>query len=490
MFGQELFLFMTTKQFIRKIVIGRLLVLFTLGCVSSTAAAAGHTIPAVASYLPDSFLTGKIINPVICQSDPAQSYALYIPVKGNSTALPVIYFFDPHADGALPLSKYRSLADAYGFILIGSNNSKNGNDWTTTEKIWRHLWDDTQHRLKINGHRIYTCGFSGGAKVAGYVAINDPAIQGVIANGAGLPDEVSAGDFDFSFTAIAGEGDMNLTDLLAFSKALDKTRTRHHIILFDGKHEWAPENTMGLAFAGLQFDAMRKSSIPRDGALIDRYVAKSKKRLEADYQAGQLIEASRECSLSVGFLDGLAQEAAWFQKKAASLAGDPVFQKERREQEDLLVREQNIKEEYMQHFRQDDPGYWAATIKHLQIRAAAKTADRPMNQRLLAYLSLAFYSLSNRMIDGNDNSGARHFVELYKMADPTNSEAWYFSAILYARDNQPRAAENDLLKAVGYGFRDEQRMMHQPEFIHLSARMDLPAIKSRMHSSRGIHILN
>ncbi len=468
---------MTTKQVIRKIIIRQVLVLSTLVCVSETAAAVNRAVP-------DSFATGKIINPVICHSDPAQSYALYIPVKGNKTALPVIYFFDPHADGALPLSKYKSLADAYGFILIGSNNSKNGNDWPTTEKIWRHLWDDTQRRLKINGQRVYTCGFSGGAKVAGYVAINDPQIKGVIANGAGLPDEVTAGDFNFSFTAIAGEGDMNLTDLLAFSNALDKTRTRHHIILFDGKHEWAPENTMGLAFAGLQFDAMRKALMPKDGASIDRYVAKSKKRLEADDQAGQLIKAARECSLSISFLDGLTHEAAWFQQKAASLAANPILQKQRRQQEDLLIREQTIKEEYMQHFRQDDPAYWAATIKDLKIRAAAKTPERPMNQRLLAFLSLAFYSFSNRMINGNDNAGARHFVELYKMADPTNSEAWYFSAILDARDNQPRAAEKDLLKAIECGFRDENRMMQQPEFIKLFPRMNLPGIKNRMHAPR------
>lgn len=461
---------MATKQIIVQIGVS-----ITLACLSWTAAAADRSVP-------DSFLTGKIINPVICQSDPSQSYALYIPVKGNKTPLPAIYFFDPHADGALPLSKYRSLADAYGFILIGSNNSKNGNDWPTADKIWRHLWDDTQHRLKINGNRIYTCGFSGGAKVAGYVAINDPHIKGVIANGAGLPDEVTAGDFDFSFTAIAGEGDMNLTDLLAFSNALDKTRTRHHIILFDGKHEWAPEHTMGLAFAGLQFDAMRRALLPKDNPLIDRYAANSKKRLDADYQNGQLIEAARECSLSISFLDGLSPAAGWFQQKAASLAGNPAFQKQRREQADLLVREQNIKEGYMQHFQQDDPGFWATTIKDLKMRAAAKTPDRPMNQRLLAFLSLAFYSLSNRMISGNDNIGGRHFVELYKMADPTNSEAWYFSAILYARDNQPRAAANDLLEAIGHGFRDEQRMMQQPEFIRLSSAMNLPAIKGRMHT--------
>src|SRR6478672_587154 len=120
--------------------------------------------------VPDSFEAGKVIPHVTCKTNMAQSYALYIP-KGNKEILPVIYFFDPHADGSLPLNKYKALADKYDFILIASNNSKNGNDWPTTENIWNTLFDNTQKQLKINNKRIYTCGFSGGAKVASYAAL-------------------------------------------------------------------------------------------------------------------------------------------------------------------------------------------------------------------------------------------------------------------------------------------------------------------------------
>src|SRR6478736_969185 len=63
------------------------------------------------TLVPDTFTAGKVITQVFCKTDPAQSYALYIPAKGNSDALPVIYFFDPHADGSLPLNKYKALAD-------------------------------------------------------------------------------------------------------------------------------------------------------------------------------------------------------------------------------------------------------------------------------------------------------------------------------------------------------------------------------------------
>lgn len=104
-----------------------------------------------------------------------------------------------------------------------------------------------------------------------------------------------------------------------------------------------------------------------------------------------------------------------------------------------------------------------------------------MYQRLLAFLSLAFYSYSNQLINNNENAEAGYFVTLYKMVDPSNSEAWYFSAILHARDRDAKSAEEDLLKAVGYGFRDESRMRLQPEFQNLSLQMNFPRIENAMH---------
>src|SRR5665213_992958 len=101
----------------------------------------------------DSLERGKIINPVYCLSDPSKSYALYIPLKTHDQSLPVVYFFDPHGDGTLPLQKYKALADEYQFILIGSNDSKNGNDLNESENIWNILDEDVQKRIKINSNR-------------------------------------------------------------------------------------------------------------------------------------------------------------------------------------------------------------------------------------------------------------------------------------------------------------------------------------------------
>ena len=421
---------------------------------------------------------GRIVDSVVCKADVSQSYAVYIPAGRPAVALPAVYFFDSHGVGSLPLRKYRALADAYGFILIGSNNSKNGNDWNTTETIWRRLSDDSRQRLRINGTRLYTAGFSGGAKVASFVAIQHPEIKGVVVNGAGLPDGVSAGDFPFSITAIAGEGDMNMTDLVALDGELDKTRTRHRILFFGGKHEWAPGNTMRMAFTGWQLDAMVAKLIPRDEAFINGWEAKSKEREEGNERENSLIRAWQECRLSIRLLEGLT-ETRWFKQKMASLEKNALYAKQRQQEQALLVTEQKMKADYVQHFQTADKAYWTNTIDGLRSRAVVATAEGAMYQRLLAYLSLAFYSISNQLINAGQNAAARHFTDLYKMDDPTNSESWYFSAILDAREGNSRAVESDLQTAVRYGFNDRRRLRQQSEFSQM--KIDLSGLESKMH---------
>lgn len=411
---------------------------------------------------------------------PADDYSLYVPKKGGPGGMPVVFFFDPHGDGSLPLRKYQTLAEAYGFILVGSNLSKNGNDWPTTKKIWDNLYSEIARRLHPDENRFYVCGFSGGAKVASYVAIQRPGTRGVIAGGAGLPDGVSASDLPFSFTALAGEGDMNLTELVSLSAALDKTRTRHRIIVFDGKHEWAPLAVMDRAFAGWQLEAMHDGWLAKDAAFIARVVAGDRSRVEAATRSGQLIQAEQACRVTISFLTGLTPEAEWFRQKAVALDGDVRYQKEMRAREAVFAQESTIKAGYMQHFQQVDLPWFRQTIKDLNAKVAAGGPEKAMDQRLLAYLSLAFYSFSNNLINSGRPDGTREFVEVYKMADPMNTEPWYFLAVVDVREGHTAQAEADLLKAVSLGFRDRERLRRQPEFKMVFSAAQFARIEGKM----------
>lgn len=428
----------------------------------------------------DSFAKGTIIPHVNCKSDATQSYALYIPLTQNNVPMPVMYCFDPHGDGALPLKNYQSLADAYHFILVGSNNSKNGNDWNVTQTLWNTLFNDTKSLLTFNNNRIYTCGFSGGAKVAGFVALQSNNIKGVIASGAVLPQVQSDGTLPFSFTGMAGRGDMNMTDLVALDSVLNKTSTNHRLILFDGKHAWPPVSMMDVAFAGLQLDAMRNKTMAKNDSLIQSFTTKMNGQIDKAIAAKKWIEAQQTCALAIHMLDGLTEATNAFIQKERSITTNPLYQQQLREEQQLYATEQKEKEVFQQQFEQGDIPYWTTTINDLMTKAKAPTATGAMYQRLLAYLSLAFYSISNQLINNNQNDAAQHFVTLYKMADATNPEAWYFSALLNARKNNEKAAEADLLKAAANGFTDSTRMLQQPEFKTLSPQLNFQLIESKM----------
>jgi len=442
----------------------------------------GSILPTpVTTAVDDTFEVGKTISPVYCKDDASQTYALYIPLKGKTESLPVIYFFDPHGNGSFPLNKYKLLAEKYGFIFIGSNNSKNGNDLETADKIWYILIADTKARLKINNDRIYTCGFSGGGKVACYIAMQHPEVKAVIANGGALPEVSSAGNFHFSFTAIAGEGDMNMTELVSISNELDKTTARHRIIFFNGKHEWAPEQTMDIAFTALQIDAIHDQLMPSDQHLIESFISTTHKKIDVYLKERNYLKAESEYKLFAS-LPGIdsSPEAKSIKEQAAAIKSDPGYEKQLRSRQHLLAREQTWKNEFNEKFGTGDANYWQKTINDFRQQSKKQTDEGAMYQRLLAYLSLAFYSISNQLISTERNQDTQHFVDLYKMVDPTNNEAWYFSAVLNARNNNVKAAENDLLKAVSNGFADKARMRQQPEFQKM--KLNFPAIESKMQT--------
>lgn len=441
----------------------------------TTAAASPVTVVAT-----DTFSRSIILPHITCLADASQSYALYIPSVFKKTLLPILCCFDPHGDGALPLQQYKTLADTFGFILIGSNNSKNGNDWNTTQTILTTLFADVQSRVVFDHNRLYTCGFSGGAKVAGYAALHQGGIKGIIVAGAGLPEEEPLRSFPFSITALAGRGDMNMTDLVALNTALDQTATVHRLILFDGKHAWPPIADMRTAFTAVQLDAMRDHTSGKNDPVIDHYIMEAKIRIAKEEADQRWPDASGTCSLAINLLMNLTP-LDWFVQEQKTIQSKPAYAQQQQQTQQLLAQEEQIKQALQQQFGGGDMAYWQNTIASLQQKAKGNAPEAAMYQRLLAYLSLAFYSLSNRFItDGHNNGAAEHFVTLYKIADAANAEGWYLSAVLNARNGNVKAVETNLLKAVSLGFNDTTRFRQQPEFMSLSPLLNMDGIQSKM----------
>ena len=61
---------------------------------------------------------------------------LYLPPGySESKRWPIVYAFDPGARGNVPVERYQAAAAKYGYIVAGSNNSRNGSWQVSTDAI-------------------------------------------------------------------------------------------------------------------------------------------------------------------------------------------------------------------------------------------------------------------------------------------------------------------------------------------------------------------
>ena len=166
---------------------------------------------------------GVVLDHVPTVANSTQSYALYLPAAySRDHSWPVLYCLDPGARGRIPVDRFAAAAERLGFIVIGSNNSRNGPIEPVREAIQAMVLD-TRSRLAIDPSRVYVAGFSGGSRLALRWA-EGGAIRGVVACGAafgpdGLPDKVG-----FLIYAAAGVDDFNYHELHEMSIASVEAR--------------------------------------------------------------------------------------------------------------------------------------------------------------------------------------------------------------------------------------------------------------------------
>src|SRR5215470_9939348 len=129
---------------------------------------------------------GKTIERVVCSKNAEQSYALYVPSNYSPDhSWPVVFAFDPGARGKIPVELMKDAAERYGYIVLGSNNSRNG-PWKPEAEAADAMLQDAQARFNVDLKRIYFAGLSGGARVASQLAQFCKCSAGVLLSGAGF----------------------------------------------------------------------------------------------------------------------------------------------------------------------------------------------------------------------------------------------------------------------------------------------------------------
>jgi len=345
---------------------------------------------------------GQIIDDVACHDDPAQHYSLYLPSNFTTDRMwPVILAFDAGGRGRRGVERYQAGAERYGYIVAGSNNSRNG-PWKPSLDAARAMTADLTGRFPVDLKRIYTAGMSGGARVAMMVALHPeliagrihPGVAGVFASSAGFPPGEFRESVAFPIFATAGTDDFNYLEVLNLDRTL---RSPHRVVVFEGGHTWLSSETATEAVEWMELQAMTSGIRPRDRTLIDDMFARRMARAE---RLKSSLAMMRELqSIAQDFrpfkdVTGLTQRAA---RLAAQPSATAALNLERADE----AREQEITGVIVALLEELDIDGGVAKLKERvtglldQARALEDSSSRRIARRVLSSLRASTASVRN-----------------------------------------------------------------------------------------------
>ena len=263
---------------------------------------------------------GVIVDDVKCASDAAQSYALYLPsTYSRDRGWSLLMAFHPAARGRAMVEKYQVAAERYGYIVAGSNTSRNGS-FTASAAAVKAMSADLGQRFAIDASRVYLTGMSGGARVALMVALGSKGIAGVIASSAGYPDSKPRASVPFPIYGTAGTEDFNYLEMRQLDRRLT---TPHRLAIFDGGHTLPPDEVALDAIEWMELQAMKSSLRPKDDALVARWFEKRQQQIaSADGAAAAVPLLEALVDDFKGIRDVSAESA-----RAKELAAQPEVKK-------------------------------------------------------------------------------------------------------------------------------------------------------------------
>ena len=431
------------------------------------------------------FEKGKITEKVVCEADEAQVYALYLPTGYSlEKKWPILYAFDPAARGTVPLKLFKAAAEKYQYIVVCSYNSRNG-PWENILKAMKSLWLDTGRRFSIDMKRIYTTGFSGGARAAAaFPHVIGKPVAGIIACAAGLPSQLKAEQVKPSFYyGTVGLDDFNYKEFYRLAKKLKQAGVAHIIDVFDGPHNWAPEEMCGRAMDWMEVAAMKRGLRKNDPNLIAALYKNSLERYEHLEEAGEIYYAAEFYKYTAALLDGLT-DISEIGEKIFELEKSQKYKDFSRREEDRYNKEMGYISRFVYVFsliRNLDPGKikLKKLVKDLQLDYLLKSAGKKndvynsaMSRRLLPELVMKGNQEGTKFMEKGDLDRAFYFFEIAARADNTGPVAFYNLACCFALKNKKKEALKNLKL-----FYELARKKGYTKFSYLETDKDLDSLR-------------
>lgn len=446
---------------------------------------------------------GTVIEKVVCESQPDQAYALYLPSTYTpERQWPVLYAFDARGQGKVVAELFQRAAETYGWIVVSS--------WSTASDVggdrpmegnfaaMRALWADTHARFAIDDRRVYAAGYSGTVRFACILALTAPgSIAGVIGASAGFPiGSPPKQDNPFVFYGTYGDRDFNYYEMRDLDQALAALAVPHRIEGFTGSHEWPPVDLATRAVGWMELQAMKKGLREKSPARIEAEWAADRERARAQATAHPADSLHTWSAMAADYA-GL-RDVSEAEREAAALAASPACQQELREREARDRRDKEILANAPGILARANPGnepvtvaQIAAALKIPELKKRAESADVEESlsaKRILnTYLGQLLFYQPQALLAKKQYDRTIFMLSLGAEIRPEDPGPWVAMATVYALKGKPgtKKAIESLRMAADRGFADPQALEREPAFAELRKESAFREIVARIAARKG-----
>lgn len=422
------------------------------------------------------FPVQEIIDSVYVSQTSRESFSLYLPsgydLDDNSS---VVLIFDPRGRGRIGISPFIQAAETYNHMLICSNDSKNG-PYEQNLQITSRLIEKVFSEFNIDEKRIYTAGFSGGARLAASIAIKTQMIQGVVACGAGMStnDLLFQKNWNFSYAAIVGDRDMNLTEMIKTKDYIDKLKVSNELFVYDMNHKWPSQEQVLEAFDWLQLEVIKKGVSKQNESSVKEVYSKYLKKAKKFETENELVPAFYEYQRLIdNFSLYLPMDS--IRKVMMNLRNSPEFKRQKNERDRIFKEEDALSDMYFKRFYDDlnkknhNLKWWEKKIDKMKKdkQNSGSETDKMLDRLLYSVFALA---MENVTIEGVDNLDQAIFcydicIEIY----PEHYILYFKQIDNCLKLNNEEQAINYLQKMLSAGYEDIEAIKANSLFDRLKS---------------------
>ena len=271
---------------------------------------------------------GEVNERVTAKTNPKHSYSLLLPSNYDAAKRwPVVFVFDPGGRAGTAISLFQAGAEKYGYIVMCSWNSRNG-AWDQTVEAMQTMYADATQLFPVDEKRLYTAGYSGGARAALTFASNTGVVAGALIGGAGYAGP-SPPKVPYAVFLTTSTEDFNWSEMQTLNRHLEKVKAVHRMTVVEGPHRWPPAATISEGLEWLTLQAMRSGLAAKDDALITEFEKQRTATLN-----GEPLDQMRNFKMLADDLDGLRNTAEWRSKAEQLQKSKEVKQALKREQDE------------------------------------------------------------------------------------------------------------------------------------------------------------